>query len=484
MPPVNTLRHPDRRFTAVALLVILAMLLAGAVVFVLRDTAGTPTAAAAPVKAHKLTKGSHAHGYVIGGEWFGTWKTPDGTGFCIEFDKDHPNSSGAAPLPGRVPGMSAEESARVKYVANHYGRTTSKVDAAAAAIYVWKTQRTKRFDTFYAKLVKKGKISAAIRARVTQISAEAANHGPYKLSMTMGSGVVGQSVTGAVTVKAQNGKVVSGRSVVLTAKTNATLVKQDKLSNTKGRVGFTVKVSKVGSVRVDAKLVTPAAGGVWITRPSSGHQRLVLAGTATESAVATVATLRSVNGPSLSSACSADCAGAAPVTVQASNPCGAATLREIVYVNGTALAGGTVDVPACQTVKKSFTIADGAAVTSRFCYLDGAGTCMAAPVANAGALSVECPALPAYRFSATCPCGGDRAITYEVQVPAGSRRSYTATLTVKSANGSTWTRSAALATGGGWQALPTAALADGSTATLTVTVLGKTRTLDRLTEAG
>jgi hypothetical protein len=41
-----------------------------------------------------------------------------------------------------------------------------------------------------------------------------------------------------------------------------------------------------------------------------------------------------------------------------------------------------------------------------------------------------------------------------------------------------------LATGGGWQALPTAALADGSTATLTVTVLGKTRTLDRLTEAG
>ena len=48
--------------------------------------------------------------------------------------------------------------------------------------------------------------------------------------------------------------------------------------------------------------------------------------------------------------------------------------------------------------------------------------------------------LPAYRFSATCPCGGDRSITYEVQAPAGSKRSYSVTLTVTSAGGGTWTR--------------------------------------------
>src|SRR4051812_41504590 len=41
----------------------------------------------------------------------------DGTGFCIEFDKDHPDSTGAGQLGGRVPGMSTEDSERVKYVA-------------------------------------------------------------------------------------------------------------------------------------------------------------------------------------------------------------------------------------------------------------------------------------------------------------------------------------------------------------------------------
>jgi hypothetical protein len=37
--------------------------------------------------------------------------------------------------------------------------------------------------------------------------------------------------------------------------------------------------------------------------------------------------------------------------------------------------------------------------------------------------------------------------------------------------------------GNGWQALPTASLGKGSTATLTVTVLGKTKILDSVTEA-
>jgi hypothetical protein len=120
-------------------------------------------------------------------------------------------------------------------------------------------------------------------------------------------------------------------------------------------------------------------------------------------------------------------------------------------------------------------------VTTSYCYLNAAMDFSSVAVANAGSLTVDCPPLPEYRFSATCPCGADRQITYEVQAPAGSKRSYTVTLSVKDAGGSTSTNSIQLTSG--WQALPTATLAKGSTATLSVTVEGKTTVLDSLTEA-
>jgi len=478
MSPSSEAVHTSRRISAATLLIVVAMLISAAVVFSARETIRPQPAAA---ESHTRVHGTHGKGYVIDGQWIGTWHTQDGTGFCIEFDKDHPDSTGAGQLGGRVPGMSTEDSERVKYVANHYGRTNSKVDGAAAAIFVWKTQDTRRFNSYYAKLLKTKKVSKAIRDRVAEIAAEAANHGPYKLTMTMGSGVVGQSDAGVVTVRTQKGKAVSRRAVVLTARSNGTLVRQDKTTDAKGRLAFSVKVTGTGAVRVDAKLVSPAPGGVLMTRPSAGHQRLVLAGKTMESASSTVSTQRSVNGPALSSACAADCAGAAPVTVSASNPCGAAVLREIVYVDGRALKSGEVDVTACRSVEKSFTIADGSVVTTRYCYLNTAKNCSGTPVANPGSVTVVGRALRGYRFAATCPCGADRAITYEVQSPAGSRRNYTVTLTVTAGNGSKWSRSMGL--GNGWQALPTASLGKGSTATLTVTVLGKTKILDSVTEA-
>jgi hypothetical protein len=297
MSPSSEAVHTSRRISAATLLIVVAMLISAAVVFSARETIRPQPAAA---ESHKRVHGTHGKGYVIDGQWIGTWHTQDGTGFCIEFDKDHPDSTGAGQLGGRVPGMSTEDSERVKYVANHYGRTNSKVDGAAAAIVVWKTQDTRRFNSYYAKLLKTKKVSKAIRDRMAEIAAEAANHGPYKLTMTMGSGVVGQSDAGVVTVRTQKGKAVSRRAVVLTARSNGTLVRQDKTTDAKGRLAFSVKVTGTGAVRVDAKLVSPAPGGVLMTRPSAGHQRLVLAGKTMESASSTVSTQRSVNGPALS----------------------------------------------------------------------------------------------------------------------------------------------------------------------------------------
>jgi hypothetical protein len=79
------------------------MLISAAVVFSARETIRPQPAAA---ESHKRVHGTHGKGYVIDGQWIGTWHTQDGTGFCIEFDKDHPDSTGAGQLGGRVPGMS------------------------------------------------------------------------------------------------------------------------------------------------------------------------------------------------------------------------------------------------------------------------------------------------------------------------------------------------------------------------------------------
>ena len=480
MTPETALARTPRRTTATILVIVLAMLISGLAAFLTRESLQPQTAAADT--SHKLAHGTHGAGYTIDGQWFGSWRVPEGTGFCFEFDKGHPDSLGGGVVHGNVPGMGPEDSARVKYVANHYGTTHSNLDAAAAAIYVWKIQNTSRFNNYYAGLLKKHKISTTIQHRVSQIAAEAANHGPYTLTMSLGAGLPGQTVSGTVTVRAAaHHQLVPGRAVVITAQSNAVLVHADRTSSSTGQLHFSVKVTGTGTVRVDAKLVSPSSGSVLINRPTPGHQRLVLSFTTTESATATVSSHRSPSGPSVVSTCSGNCGGAAPVTVSVSNPSGAATLREIVLIDGKPLSGGTLDVAGGTTGKKSFTVDDGAVVTTSYCYLNTARACSSAAIANTGSLTVDCPPLPEYRFSATCPCGTDRQITYEVQAPAGSKRSYTVTLSVKDAGGSTSTKSIQLTSG--WQALPTATLAKGSTATLSVTVEGRTTVLDSLTEA-
>lgn len=235
--------------------------------------------------------------------------------------------------------MSASQSARVRHVTNTYGSTRSAVDGAAAAIYVWKIQDTDRFDVYYAKLVKDGGVSASIRKRVAEITAEAKNHGPYLLAMTMGAGYVGQLVRGRVTVRAHNGKVVQGMAVALAMNGNGVITQRDRSSDNGGRVDFTAGVSRPGVLRVNASLTMPGQN-VWVTRPSAGRQRLVLAGKQQLlTAKATVASERRIGAPTVTSECGSDCKGAAPVVVRMANPCGSMVLRRVRLPGRSAGAG-------------------------------------------------------------------------------------------------------------------------------------------------
>ncbi|MFP5282188.1 MAG: Ig-like domain-containing protein [Actinomycetes bacterium] len=375
--------------------------------------------------------------------------------------------------------MNGPDSARIRYVANKYGATRSNLDAAAASIYVWQVQNTTRFDRYYAAMVKAGAISKTIQRRVSQIAAEAKNHGPYRLSMTMGAGYVGQSISGTVTVRAANGKAIRGLAIRLSASGSGALTRGSGTSDARGQVRFTTRVTKPGAVRVDARLVTPSTG-VWITRPSAGRQRLVLHGRSTMTAKASVSSQRAIGGPTVRSACDTNCKGSAPVTVTMSNPCGSAVLREFIYSGGRQVPGGIVDVAPCRTASKTINLPDNALVTTRYCYLDSQRRCVSAPIANKGSLRVVCPPSVEYRFSGVCPCDGTKTMTYGVRAPANSVRSFSVTQ-VRSGPSGRQVNTATLKNGV-WQDLPSVTLRAGDKVQLSLTVLGKTSLLDSATQ--
>lgn len=231
MPSRARTFHVLRAVPLLSVLLVLALLRAGTLGLIAqqprRDSAD-------PAEKAKPAAATHGAGHIIRGQWIGTWRTADGSGFCIEFDKAHPNSTGVKTVGGNVPGMSPDQSARVRYVTNKYGTTRSRTDGAAAAIYVWKVQDTDRFDTYYAKLVKQGQVSDAIRRRVAEIATEARLHGPYKLTITMAAGYPGQSVRGQVTVRAHNGKAVPGMRVTLTPNDNGVVTRKARASDRRG----------------------------------------------------------------------------------------------------------------------------------------------------------------------------------------------------------------------------------------------------------
>lgn len=475
MPEARPVQHRFRLLLTSFSLTMLLVLTGTLGVAFLQARTASP-AAAAP-KPDPFASAKHAAGYTIKGQWFGSWRTADGRGFCIEFDKGAADNRGAIKLDGNVPQMSKEESARVRYITNKYGPTTSRLDGAAASIYVWQVQNTKRFDSYYARMVKSKAISKQIQARVAAMAAEAKNYGPFRLTMSQKAGYVGQTVAGMVTVRAHNGKAVRGMTVRLSVNGNGALARPSGTSTTQGTIGYTVKVTRPGAVQVNASLVTPTSA-ILLTRPSAGRQRLVLATKARSTATARVSSLRSIGAPTVRSTCDADCDGAAPVTVTMANPCGSAVLREHILSNGRQV--GVVDIAPCKTATTSITLPDNALVTTSHCYLNGEKKCVAAPTANAGSLRVICPAMVQFRFSGACPCADSKTITYSVLAPASSTRTYTVTQTRTGTSGPKETTTTL--TNGTWTPLPATTLARGDTLNLTVTVQGTVRTLDTISQ--
>ena len=409
------LTHVRRRRGVPALVLALLLGLLGA--FLVQ-----PTFSPTPAYAGDNKNAQHGAGYVLSGtQWVGTWKTKQGSGFCIEFNKNHPdNSTSLVKLGGgdKVPGMSAADSARVKYIANKYGNTKSNLDGAAAALVVWQIQNEKRFVSYEKWLKKHKKISKALAKRISEISAESKNYGPYKLSVTLGAGLPGQNVPISATARNAKNKPAPGLSVKLTG-SNLKPAVAARTTNASGVASTTGKVLDLGRASVTATVATPSWKTVWLSKPSPGRQKLVISGPFNEIVKAMASSEKKLGDVTITSKCDSECKGVATVVVTRVVPAGSKSVLTTVSVAGGSSV--TFYASAGKSSSKTLNLPDGSTLTTKYCYVDRAGgPCASKTVADPGTFEVVCPPAPTAWVKLTYCCG---KVTIEggITTPATSR---------------------------------------------------------------
>lgn len=366
-------------------------------------------------------------GHTSGPVWAGNWSLNGKRGYCIDFSWHNPDGGSSNVVSGNLPGMTAEESARAKFITNTYANTNSDVWAAGAALAIWKIQGGSAFNTYFKFLVDKGHAKDA-RAKMATILEASKTHAPYKVVVKSNVVLVGQDGKGSVTVTGSNGKPAAGRSVTLSTNDRVRITSDPTLkTNFSGVVRFTFKRVNVGTARINARVVSPSSGKVILSTPSAGNQRLIQ-GVFQDVASGYTSFDKKAGAPTITSSCTDNCNGIAPVTSKACNPAGARAIRWF-HMNGTTkvahqdTAGG-----ACST--KTFKVADGVKLTKEYCYLDKVGgTCVTSHIKVAGVFEVICPPWVKVTGTFECQCEGGIKFNFNLAAPGGVRY-YTARVKV------------------------------------------------------
>lgn len=350
-------------------------------------------------------------------------------GFCIDFGKAMPNRAGTTVLSATalVPGMNAEESKKAKFIANKYAATTSPEIAANASLAIWVLQHDAAFNTWYSWARSHGVITAARYNAVNAMLADAAQHAPYKMSVSTSQVLPGQIGSGAVPVLGSNGKPAVGRTVTLIA-TNARIVTVNGVAGTKGTtrsngVVFTHQRTNTGVANFKAVLTSPSSATAGISISSAGRQR-TLSGGYTESAVAYYSYNKLAGQPSITTVCASDCNGVATATFKFANPSGTQAIKWIVKAGTVAVA--TLSAKPGTTGTAVARIADGKFITSSsYCYTGTVlgGACTTGTVVVATPYEVVCPAWAVATFTVSCNCTA-KTSSATITAPAGSPRFY------------------------------------------------------------
>lgn len=194
--------HSSRPRSHAALIGLAAVLVLGGLLALLR-----------PLPALALTSNGHGVGHLWksdGASWIGTYRMDDGRlGFCLDVGKPSPiGNAYTTTATSRITGTTAEETARLAFIARGYAFTASADDAAAAQLAVWTiTGLGGHTQAYYA--ARANDQAAAVLARANAILAEARAEATTR-------------ATGRLALLLDDRGVASVQADILAVKTNAT----------------------------------------------------------------------------------------------------------------------------------------------------------------------------------------------------------------------------------------------------------------------
>lgn len=386
--------------------------------------ASSPVAAKPAAKAEKATKavgityeGGPGH---PGPVWAGTWDN-GARGFCIDFELHTPSSTGTTKLTGSIPGMSAEQSSRIKAITNAYSTTTSAKKAARAQLAIWSIAA----DRAFAKWYKASEVTKSARKAVKAVIADA-DRGPFTIGVSSSKVHVGQDGTGKV-------KLVGGGNpggvtlpVVLTA-TRAKIRTVDGVKGAKGTLGagglaFTYERTGPGKIEFKTALSMPSPKTAGLSVTQNDHQR-TLSGGYVETAIANYAYQLTPGKPTITSKCNSDCQGVASLSFAVCNPAGADAVTWTQKAGADVVA--TLSAAGGKCVKKTAKVGDGKKIVAAYCYTGSVGgPCTTGTVKSAGSYEVVCPVWVKATYVMSCACDGVDGASVTFHAPGESARFY------------------------------------------------------------
>lgn len=405
--------------------------------------------AVAPVNASKAEAATVAtyaryHGVVMPsgtgrpyGGWVGTFKGSIGgatdIGPCIVPNANMANATSIAAYTSTLPGFTAENSNRAKYLANKYGSTTSNTVAKRLAIAVWRLLNNTTYTTYQNQMKSRGYLSSADVTAINNMLNESKNHGPWKATVTGVKAPVGGNAVVKATIKASNGHTAPSGFPVSWSVANCTIISKSTVTNSSGQVGITCRRTSAKLPTVRFTVTAPSSHTVLINHRTSSRVQYVIGGNRHDTVSSSWTYTDTVPAPSYSSTCSTNCDGNSTVTVTVTNTATNAPLKEAIY-NGSTLLGYT-DVAAGQTGQATYTVMDGSHLGNQSCFTNIlGGSCATAWVKGSTTYEVVCPAWAQAEITVGCNCSNSWAhVTFTA--PAGSPRYYTGRTTLQAADG-------------------------------------------------
>lgn len=351
------------------------------------------------------------------GGWVGTFKgrAPTGEflqGPCVDRNLGMANAKDIIKSTSTLPGATADESRRMRFLANKYGMAASNTTAKRLGMSVWIIQDP-TMKTYMAQMKSRGYVTSADVTAINAMISESERHGPYNTSLSGPAVGVTKSTTLTLKVRSAHGYYPpAGGTVSFTVSSNAVITavngvagKKSGSVSTTGFAKVTVKVTGEGLVEVTPYVDYPSSGAVLINVRSTTSVQRIIGGAIKERSTASFSFEKKVGGPAYTTVCSTNCDGKAVVTASVSNDAANSPVKYAFMKQDGTVIGYKDVAPGAVDQKLAMNVTDATVITSRYCHTATVGgPCVTGWTNNPGSYEVVCPAWIQVAITVGCNC--------------------------------------------------------------------------------